>query len=65
MVGDDKGRYESDDVIDFLTAKVDNNLGEIPKDKLATTMKYYNQNKALYTDMYDFINQNLDMFSDA
>lgn len=65
VVGDDKGRYESDDVIDFLTAKVDNNLGEIPKDKLATTMKYYNQNKALYSDMYDFINQNLDMFSDA
>lgn len=62
---DADGKYESDTVIDFIHATREQNYEDIPKDQLAKAFSYYNEKKNDYEDMYAFLINNPNVFSDA
>lgn len=61
---DENGKYESDDVIDFMHATKFMGYNDIPDESLEAAFRYYNQEKDRYQDMYSFLIDNPNVFSD-
>ena len=61
---DKKAKFESDTVIDFIQATRDQGYEDIPKDLIADAFKYYQQERKRYSDMYAFLINNPNVFSD-
>ena len=61
---DENGKYESDTVIDFIQATREMGFEDIPDSALAKTFSYYEQERDQYQDMYAFLINNPDVFSD-
>lgn len=61
---DENGKYESDTVIDFIQATREMGYEDIPESSLAKTFAYYEQEKDGYADMYSFLINNPNVFSD-
>lgn len=61
---DENGKYESDDVIDFMHATKLMGYNEIPDESLEAAFRYYNQERDRYQDMYAFLIDNPNVFAD-
>ena len=61
---DKEGKYDSDSVIDFIHATREMKYEDIPEEDLSKAFSYYNEKKQEYADMYSFIIDNPDLFSD-
>ena len=60
---DQKGKWESDDVIDFIHAVSARGYEDIPPESLDRAFRYWQENKKDYEDMYAFMIDNPDVFS--
>lgn len=62
---DENGKYESDDVIDFMHAIKAQGYEDIPPASLDKAFRYWQENKKNYEDMFSFIIKNSDIFSEV
>ena len=60
---DQNGKWESDDVIDFIHAVSARGYEDIPPESLDRAFRYWQENKKDYEDMYEFMIDNPDVFS--
>lgn len=61
---DQNGKWESDDVIDFMHVASARGYEEIPPESLDRAFRYWQENKKNYEDMYMFLIDNPNIFSE-
>lgn len=61
---DQNGKWESDDVIDFMHVASVRGYEEIPPESLDRAFRYWQENKKNYEDMYMFLIKNPNIFSE-
>lgn len=61
---DEKGKYESQTVIDFIHATRSMGYYDIPPEQMGNAFKYYAQQKGQYEDMFAFMIDNPNVFSE-
>lgn len=61
---DEKGKYESQTVIDYIHATRAMGYYDIPPEQMGKAFKYYAQQKDQYEDMFAFMINNPDVFSE-
>lgn len=61
---DEKGKYESQTVIDFIHATRAMGYYDIPPEQVGAAFKYYSQQQGQYEDMFAFMIDNPNVFSE-